>query len=222
MKQKKISKIETFFDRMHSDFDTIYTHNKSKRVTYSKIIDKLFRKSIYSRYKLTLKKAGNLKNKKVLDAGCGTGFYAIELAKHGAKVTGIDVSQKMLDTAKKRAKSFGIEKNCKFIKKDLFNHNPSKKYDLIIGMGLFDYVNKPVKLIKKIKSLTKDKLLLSFPVKYNIWTPQRKIRYWLKKCPLYFYSKRDLIRIIRKCLVKRYKIIKINRDYFVSIDLKDK
>ena len=34
MKQKEILKIEVFFDRMHSDFDTIYTHNKSKRFAY--------------------------------------------------------------------------------------------------------------------------------------------------------------------------------------------
>jgi SAM-dependent methyltransferase len=40
---------------------------------------------------------------RVLDAGCGTGRVAIELARHGIDVVGVDVDPSMLDTARRRA-----------------------------------------------------------------------------------------------------------------------
>src|SRR3954468_2971315 len=39
----------------------------------------------------------------VLDAGCGTGRVAIELARHGIEVVGVDVDRSMLDEARRRA-----------------------------------------------------------------------------------------------------------------------
>ena len=40
---------------------------------------------------------------RVLDAGCGTGRVAIELAAHGVDVVGLDVDAGMLDVARQRA-----------------------------------------------------------------------------------------------------------------------
>lgn len=39
----------------------------------------------------------------VLDAGCGTGRVAIELARRGVEVVGVDVDDTMLDTARRQA-----------------------------------------------------------------------------------------------------------------------
>ncbi|WP_409300892.1 class I SAM-dependent methyltransferase [Peribacillus sp. SCS-155] len=44
----------------------------------------------------------SLNGKAVLDAGCAAGWYAEQLVKRGAKVTGIDISKKMVDEARKR------------------------------------------------------------------------------------------------------------------------
>ena len=40
---------------------------------------------------------------RVLDAGCGTGRVAIELARHDIEVVGVDVDAAMLDAARRRA-----------------------------------------------------------------------------------------------------------------------
>lgn len=45
----------------------------------------------------------------ILDMGCGTGRHAIELAKRGFHVTGIDISSGMLAEAKKKAREAGVE-----------------------------------------------------------------------------------------------------------------
>lgn len=44
----------------------------------------------------------------ILDAGCGSGFYAEELAKRGAHVTGIDGSAQMVRHAEKRLAALGL------------------------------------------------------------------------------------------------------------------
>ncbi|MGN9863454.1 class I SAM-dependent methyltransferase [Bacillus swezeyi] len=45
---------------------------------------------------------GNVKNKNVLDAGCGEGYLSRMLAKAGARVTAVDYSPRMIEIAKKR------------------------------------------------------------------------------------------------------------------------
>lgn len=46
---------------------------------------------------------------KILDMACGFGRHAIELAKHGHTVTGIDSSIKFLDMARQNAKTEGVQ-----------------------------------------------------------------------------------------------------------------
>jgi len=43
---------------------------------------------------------GDIQGKQVLDAGCGNGYLSRLLSKKGAKVTGVDVSEKAIDLAK--------------------------------------------------------------------------------------------------------------------------
>jgi ubiquinone/menaquinone biosynthesis C-methylase UbiE len=52
--------------------------------------------------------------KKVLDVGCGIGFWCIELCLHGCEnVTGVDISSTSLELAKKRASLMGYNVNFK-------------------------------------------------------------------------------------------------------------
>jgi len=49
------------------------------------------------------------KGSRILDIGCGTGRHAIELAKHGYILTGVDISSGMLAEAEATANDEGIE-----------------------------------------------------------------------------------------------------------------
>ena len=48
------------------------------------------------------------RSKRLLDIGCGTGRHAIELAKRGYIVTGVDLSGSQLKRAKEKAKEAGV------------------------------------------------------------------------------------------------------------------
>ncbi len=63
----------------------------------------------------------------VLDVGCGTGRHSIELAKRGFKPTGLDLSQGMLDVARKNAREAGVE--VEFIQADATDFKLETRFD---------------------------------------------------------------------------------------------
>jgi len=67
-----------------------------------------------------------------------------------------------------------------------------KKYDVTIVIGVFDYIHDPVPFLIKTQKITKNKIISSFPAKYNFQSSLRKI--WLKSrnCPVYFYTEEKI------------------------------
>jgi SAM-dependent methyltransferase len=65
----------------------------------------------------------------VLDAGCGTGRVAIELARRGIEVLGVDVSASMLAIARERAPQL-----C-FLQADLTTLELERRFDLVVMAG---------------------------------------------------------------------------------------
>jgi 2-polyprenyl-3-methyl-5-hydroxy-6-metoxy-1,4-benzoquinol methylase len=65
----------------------------------------------------------------VLDAGCGTGRIAIELARRGISVVGVDVDASMLQTA--RANAPGIE----WHEHDLTTLDLGRRFDVVLLAG---------------------------------------------------------------------------------------
>lgn len=89
---------------------------------------------------------GNVKNKKILDLGCGTGRYSIALAKKGAIVTAVDFSEEMLAVAKKNAKNVKIN----FKQFDLKKGFPEGDYEIILSMLVFGHFKNIKPILKKI------------------------------------------------------------------------
>lgn len=74
--------------------------------------------------------SGYNKQTLILDIGCGTGRHAIELAKRGYNVTGIDLSESQLKRASEKALAAGLD--IKFIKMDARNLLFKNEFDLAI------------------------------------------------------------------------------------------
>nr|ADQ54416.1 methyltransferase [uncultured marine crenarchaeote E37-7F] len=84
---------------------------------------------------------GDVKEKKVLDAGCGYGFYSLLLAKKGAIVTGIDISEKNIELAKKNASECSIK--CESIVCDMQDLSifQSETFDLVTSSIVVNYLD---------------------------------------------------------------------------------
>ena len=65
----------------------------------------------------------------VLDAGCGTGRVAIELARHGIEVVGVDVDASMLATARRLAPEVD------WIEQDLTRLDLGRTFDVVVMAG---------------------------------------------------------------------------------------
>jgi SAM-dependent methyltransferase len=70
----------------------------------------------------------------LLDVGCGTGGHSIELASRGYTVTGVDLSQAMLNRAVGKAAALDNDRSPTFFQGDARNFNTGQSYDAAIMM----------------------------------------------------------------------------------------
>ncbi len=68
---------------------------------YAAVIDTKPHNAYYER-PATLSLMPEVKGKRVLDAGCGSGVYSEWLIEHGAEIVAVDASPKMVELAKQR------------------------------------------------------------------------------------------------------------------------
>lgn len=85
---------------------------------------------------------------RVLDIGCGSGQFAVELAKKTKKVVGLDFSEKMLSYASQNAAAAGL-KNTVFIHTDWDSFLSAEPFDLVIA-SMSPAIHKPDHLYKMI------------------------------------------------------------------------
>jgi 2-polyprenyl-6-hydroxyphenyl methylase / 3-demethylubiquinone-9 3-methyltransferase len=97
----------------------------------------------------------DVKNKKVIDIGCGGGILTESLAKKGAVVTGIDLSLHSLEIAKQHAKKSKL--NIKYRVENIENlakNNPAS-YDVVCCMEMLEHVPEPARTIAACAKILK-------------------------------------------------------------------
>jgi len=95
------------------------------------------------------------KSKRILDIGCGTGRHSIELSKRGYNLTGIDLSESMLDKAKEKA--LGLNLKIVFQKHDARKLPFKNEFDIVIMLceGGFSLMEKDEMNYEILKNATK-------------------------------------------------------------------
>lgn len=104
-------------------------------------------KSFYLQRENTLKWFGEIKNKTVLDAGCGVGAFTETLVKDN-KVYGVDFSEKSLEYAKKR----GLDTICADLKALPFEDG---KFDIVLCIGVIQLISGYEDILKELARVTK-------------------------------------------------------------------
>jgi ubiquinone/menaquinone biosynthesis C-methylase UbiE len=210
--------VGTYFDKAAVVFDTFYDH---KRSSFMQWIDRKFRSDVFERYRLTFETLESLTGKTVIDIGCGSGPYVVEAANRGSKrVVGIDMAENMLDLGRQRAIAAGVADKCEFVLGTFPQDCPNERFDYGIVMGVMDYVADPQRFITALGQQICQRAVLAFPSIHWFRTPVRKSRYWIKKCPVYFYKPTKIKEYATAAGFKDIKIKKIagaGMDYFVTI-----
>lgn len=208
MNKSGLDSVRERFERDADSFDAIY---RLERSPFARWFNMTFRKAIFQRYGITFEHAGDLAGKRVLDVGCGSGVYSVDFARRGAcRVVGVDFSGNMLRLARQEAERLGVGDVCQFIEANFLESDIGDRFDLAIAMGVFDYLPEPIPFLKKMVSLTDDKVIASFPAFASVRSRLRNLRYKLAgKGSVYYYSEADVRRIAEHAGVRATHLIPI-------------
>ena len=108
-----------FYDEIASDYDAMT--GAGQRAARAEV----FLRELVSRYRI----------ESALDAACGTGLYAIALAKMGVRVVGADISAAMIDQARQNANQAGAQVDwlCEPMQK--LDYKARGPFDAVLCMG---------------------------------------------------------------------------------------
>lgn len=133
------------------------------------------------------------KGKLVLDAGCGAGRHTLFATKYGAKVVGIDLSEKAVQSARNNMAEFP---NAQIMQRDIYTFEYPEKFECILCIGVLHHLPTPQVGFNKLVSLLKSGgtiLIWVYGKKDNklamyLYEPLRKITTRMPHVVLYFLA----------------------------------
>ena len=146
MKESKINKMY-FYENFADEFDSkmnMYDTNKRLDVIFNELL------------------VENISGKKLLDAGCGTGWFSKLACQRGARVTSMDLGEKLLSKVALKCQSQRV------IGSILDMPFDDNSFDIIISSEVIEHVPEPAKALKELFKVLKPggKLILTTPNKF--------------------------------------------------------
>lgn len=123
----------------------------------------------------TLELLGNVRSKKILDFGCGTGIYAKLLTKKGAIVKGFDISGEMIKIAKEENPNLDLRVGSGY--KIPFR----EKFDIVFASLVVHYLEDWDKMFREVKKVLKTNGYFIFSTGNPVSEVGEKIRVGKKK-----------------------------------------
>jgi 2-polyprenyl-6-hydroxyphenyl methylase/3-demethylubiquinone-9 3-methyltransferase len=102
-----------------------------------------------------INRSASLSGKKVLDVGCGGGLLAEAMAACGAKVTGIDLSEKPLGVAKLHLHESGHQVDYRLIAAETLAAEMPSNFDVVTCMEMLEHVPDPASTVAACAKLVK-------------------------------------------------------------------
>jgi len=138
-----MEEIESYYDKKSESYDEIFS------TLYFKVYDAIT-------WKYVEPYVPTDPNKIVLDAGGGTGRWAIRIATKGCKVVLIDSSERMLKDADKKVKERGLQQKITLKKGDIAKTGyADETFDMILCEHTLFLFKEPDILIKELKRVLK-------------------------------------------------------------------
>jgi ubiquinone/menaquinone biosynthesis C-methylase UbiE len=133
----------------------------------------------------------------VLDAGCGTGVLARELAARGVAVTGVDISGAMLGLAREKLRGEGV----RLVHADIAALPfPHASYDAVVCFTVLEFLPHPEEALREMWRVLKPggRLVLGVLNRLSVWALRRRGRGVFAHAR--FYTLWEMRRLIKETL----------------------
>lgn len=211
---QKTSEVKTYFTDRARLFDSHY----EGETAFERRFNTIFRKPMFDRFVYTVQGIGDATGKRVLDIGCGSGRYCVEIAKAGGHVTGIELSTEMLKMAEERVEAAGVADRVTLIEADFVtwaDRQTGRPFDVAFAMGVLDYVEDAPAFIARMGKVART-AMASFPKPTLVRMPLRKMRYALRNCPVHFYRASEVRRMFEQAGLAKVDVRPMGPGYFVT------
>ncbi len=207
-------RVAQHFDADAERFDAIY--EETGKGPFARFVDNRWRGVVQQRLDLALRELAPLDGRSVLDVGCGSGRYCHAFAQRGAaRVVGIDFAPAMIDIAARLAEQQGVADRCEFRVGSFPQDMGEERFDASTAMGYFDYVEDAERHVRAMAEHTTQVMLMSFPKAYEWRVPLRRLRFAVRRCPLFLYREQQVRELISRAGISDARWIDLGRDYVV-------
>jgi SAM-dependent methyltransferase len=124
--------------------------------------------------------AGDVKGKILLDLGCGDGTYSIAAFQRGARVTGVDISDPMLDAAQHRAAACGASVEWRQASAESLPYD-SGTFDIVLAVTILCFIKNPLQAVQQVSRVLRPggAFVIGELGRYSSWAVSRRVRGWL-------------------------------------------
>ncbi|MGQ7248389.1 bifunctional 2-polyprenyl-6-hydroxyphenol methylase/3-demethylubiquinol 3-O-methyltransferase UbiG [Halomonas sp. V046] len=96
-----------------------------------------------------------LAGRRVLDVGCGGGILSEAMARRGANVTGIDLSEAALEAGRRHAEETGVELEYRWISVEQMAEEAPQRFDVVTCLEMLEHVPDPEAVVRACQRLVK-------------------------------------------------------------------
>jgi 2-polyprenyl-6-hydroxyphenyl methylase/3-demethylubiquinone-9 3-methyltransferase len=107
-------------------------------------------------------RCGGFDGKDIVDIGCGGGILTEAMARAGARVIGIDLSEKALGVAKLHQLESGVAVEYRLVSAETLAAEQPQRFDLVTCMELLEHVPEPASTVAACATLAKPGGLVVF------------------------------------------------------------
>ena len=130
--------------------------------------------------RVMLELIGDVSGTRVLEVGCGDGALAVELAKRGAEVTGVDASARMITAARERAVAAGMPLTLQMAPAEALPFE-GERFDMVVAQTILCFVADGSPAFGEIARVLKPggRLVIGELGRWSTWAAERRVRAWL-------------------------------------------
>jgi ubiquinone/menaquinone biosynthesis C-methylase UbiE len=139
-----------------------------------------------------------VEDKDILEIACGTGRFTTMLAKRGANIVGLDISEPMLQQGRQRAESADVADGLEFLRGDAERLPfPDDRFDAVLAMRFFHIADTPETFLTEMRRVSREQVFFdtfndystrmlytwALPMGSSLYTAD-EVRWWLHNTDL--------------------------------------